>query len=500
MKKQPSAVAPLSTEFSFAVTTPENFINEKLSGFDHYMEDILSAWNAPGIGVGIVHNDKLVFTGGYGYRDYDNKGQISENTLFQIASNTKHFTAVAVGLLVCEGKIEWDKPVRNYIPDIKFFSAELDNNITIRDMLSHRSGIPGYDMVWINTDFSRKQITEKLKYLEPCMKPHEGFRYNNIMYGAAGYVIEVLSGKTWEDFIKEKILTPLGMTNTYFSINDMLKQSDYYVLYFPGQAGLCRVPYFEVPSSIASAGGIISNIKDLSKWVITLMNRGQFNGQQVIPEDVISETLKPAVCVDPVNSLDKGYFGLNGEHYGMGRSIALYRGHHISTHAGELPGIYSQVSFLLNNRVGVIVFTIGDHTYPLHDVITYNIYERLLGLDVTPWSAKILAEKASVKDTAAGISPGKLPAAKLLNPLKEYSGKYVNPAYGIINITYEETGLQFEFHKMNLPLNYYENERFNTARSELGIIFTVNFITNLYGIIDSLEVSLDERIVKFSRN
>ena len=178
-------------------------ISKKLKGFDEYMEKALKDWNTPGACVGIVVKDKLVFAKGYGYRDYGKKLPVTPNTLYQIASNTKLFTTVAAGLLVEDGKLDWDKPVKEFVPTIKFYNSDLDNSVTLRDMLAHRTGISRHDLIWYKSDFSRKDLFDRLKYLEPSQPIRTGFLYNNLMYVSAGYIIELKSGKTWEEFVQE---------------------------------------------------------------------------------------------------------------------------------------------------------------------------------------------------------------------------------------------------------------------------------------------------------
>src|SRR5438552_8028392 len=201
-------------------------VNQKLAGFDAFMEKTLKNWNAPGIGVGIVVGDKLVFVKGYGYRDYEKKLPVTAQTMFTIASNTKLFTAVAAGMLVEEGKLTWDRPIKESVPTIEFYDSYLNNTITLRDMLSHRTGITRHDSIWYKSDYSTKELCARLKYLEPKESPRQIFLYNNMMYAGAGYAIELRSGKPWAEFVRERILQPLGMTHTVFSISDMLKQPD----------------------------------------------------------------------------------------------------------------------------------------------------------------------------------------------------------------------------------------------------------------------------------
>jgi len=202
-------------------------VAEKLEGFDAYMAKTLKDWNAPGVGVGIVVNDKLVFAKGYGYRDYEKKLPFTPRTMSPIASNTKLFTAIAAGMLVEEGKLTWDKPVRDSVPTIRFYNDQLNNSVTLRDMLSHRTGITRHDTIWYKSDFSRKELFEKLVYMEPEQPMRETFLYNNLMFAAVGYLIELQSGKTWEQFVRERIFDPLQMNSTGYSIADMLKQPEF---------------------------------------------------------------------------------------------------------------------------------------------------------------------------------------------------------------------------------------------------------------------------------
>ncbi len=365
-------------------------INKRLKGFDLYMDKILKDWNIAGAGVGIVYKDQLVFAKGYGYREYEQKLPVTPKTLYQIASNTKLFTAISVGMLVDQGKLDWDKPVRNYIPSIEFYNNDLNNSVTIRDMLAHRTGISRHDLIWYKSDFSRKELYERLKYLEPSQPIRQGFLYNNLMYVSSGYIIELLSSKTWETFLQENILNPLEMKSTVFSVKEMEKNPDHGVPYNEKRDTtlLYRIPIYEDQQAVGPAGSIISNIEDMSNWLITLMNNGKFRNRQVIPERVVKATLEPTVALPNTGLDNKGYKEILNSFYGMGRFTASYRGHLLTSHGGDLPGFHSQISAMPNDSIGVIVFVIGDQGAPLYNIISYNIYERLLGTDLTPWSER----------------------------------------------------------------------------------------------------------------
>src|SRR5579871_2748932 len=194
---------------TFVARAQELDVNQKLAGFDEYMAKTLKDWNGPGIGVGIVVGDKLVFAKGYGYRDYEQKLPLTPGTVCPIASNIKLFTAIAAGMLVEEGKLTWDKPVRESVPTIRFFSDQLNNSVTLHDMLFHRKGITCHDTIWYKSDFTRQELFERVKYLEPQEPIRQSFLYNNLMFAAVGYMIELQSGKTWEQFVRERIFDPL---------------------------------------------------------------------------------------------------------------------------------------------------------------------------------------------------------------------------------------------------------------------------------------------------
>ena len=480
-------------------------ISGKLSDFDAYMVQVLKDWNTPGIGVGIVVNDKLVFAKGYGYRDYEKKLPFTPATLCQIASNSKLFTAVAAGMLVEEGKLTWDKPVRESVPTIQFYNDQLNDNVTLRDMLSHRTGVTRHDLIWFKSPFTRKELFEKLKYLEPQEPMRETFLYNNLMYAAAGNIIELKSGKTWEQFVREKIFAPLDMNTTTYTISDMTQHPDHGVAFREKRDSfeLYKIPYYEDTEGVAPAGAIISNIDELSHWLIALMNDGKYNGKQVLPANVLKATLQPAIGLPNTLGESQGFWELLNPAYGMGRQTAAYRGHLITYHGGDLPGFHSQVSFLPNDKIGVIVLVISDHSAPLYNIVSYDVYERLLGMDQTPWSQRRLQQRLAGKkaSTEARSKAGadRVPSTKPSHALADYAGDYENPAYGILKIALNSDTLQFGFHEFQFPMSHFHYDRFDTPDDEQYGKFSVNFRTNPQGDIDSAVISLDQAEVVFTR-
>ena len=469
-------------------------IAKKLQGFDAYMQQTIKDWNTPGMGVGIVVNDKLVFAKGYGYRDYDQKLPFTPTTFFQIASNTKLFTAVSAGMLVADGQLTWDSPVRQSVPTIQFYNDLLNDNVSLRDMLSHCTGVTRHDLIWFKSSFSREELFDKLRYLEPQQPMRETFLYNNLMFAGVGRVIELKSGKSWEEFVRARIFTPLDMTSTVYTIADMTRNPDHGVPYREKRDSfeLYKIPYYEDTQGIASAGGIISNVNDLSHWLIALMNDGKYNGKQVIPASVLQATLQPAIGLPNSMGQAFGFWELLNAAYGMGRETAAYRGHLITFHGGDLPGFHSQVSFMPNDRIGVIVCVIGDHAAPLYNAVSYNVYERLLGLDQTPWSQRMLQMRLANKkaETEARTKAGgdRVPNTHPSHALADYVGEYENPGYGIIKIGLKNDSLQFGFHEFQFPLTHFHYDRFDTPDDEEYGRFSVNFQTGPEGDVNAASI------------
>ncbi len=502
---RPLAVALALLISALTASAQEIDITKKLDGFDSYMAQILKDWNTPGIGVGIVVNDKLVFAKGYGYRDYEKKLPFTPTTLQQIASNSKLFTAVAAGMLVEEGKLTWDKPIRESVPTIQFYNDQLNNNVTLRDMLSHRSGVTRHDLIWFKSPFTRKELFDRLKYLEPQEPMRQTFLYNNLMFSAVGEIIELKSGQRWEQFVREKILSPLDMKTTTYGIDDMNKQPDHGVPFREKRDSfeLYKIPSYEDTEGVAPAGAIISNIDELSHWLIALMNDGKYNGKQVLSAKVLKETLQPAIGLPNTLGEALGFWELLNPAYGMGRQTVSYRGHLLTFHGGDLPGFHSQVSFMPNDKIGVIVLVISDHSAPLYNIVGYNIYERLLGMDQTPWSERQLkmrlANKKAGTEARAKAGGDRVPNTKPSHALPDYAAEYESPAYGIVKISQKSDALQFDFHDFHFPLSHFHYDRFDTPDDEQYGKFSVNFRTNPQGDVDNAVISLDQAEVIFTR-
>jgi hypothetical protein len=325
------------------------------------------------------------------------------------------------------------------------------------------------------------------------------------MFAAVGYLIELQSGQSWEQFVKHRIFDPLQMNSTAYSIADMLQRPEFGVGFTERRDSfeLYKIPYYEDISGVAPCGAIVSNIEDMSHWLIALMNHGQYKDKQVLPPEVLKATLQPAIALPNTALETRGWSEMLNMAYGMGRETASYRGHLITMHGGDLPGFHTQVSFMPQDRIGVIVFEIGNHSQPLYNIVSYNVYERLLGMDQTPWSERQLAirlkNKKAGTESRTKASEGRVPDTKPSHPLADYAGAYENPAYGVMTVGLKDNQLQFDFHKIKLSMTHFHYDRFDTPDDEIDGKWSVNFRTNPQGDIDQAAMSLDEAEAVFTR-
>ena len=491
---------------SVNVIAQEINIEKSLSGFDKYMSKVLTDWNEPGAGVAVIYKGELVLVKGYGYRDYGNKLPVTKNTLFQIASNTKLFTTVAAGMLVEEGVFNWDKPITESVPELEFYNDFLNNNVTLRDMLGHKTGISRHDMIWFQSDFSRKELFERIRYLEPSIPLRQDFIYNNLMYTAVGYSIELRTGKTWEEYVKENIFTPLEMNSTVFSITEMQKSNDHGVPYNEKRDTtlLYKIPLKEDGASVGPAGSIITSLDDLSHWVIALMNEGKYKNKEVIPESIIDETLKPGIAFRNSELEEKGYKERLNSTYGMARNIEIYKGNVLTKHGGAMPGFHSQVIMLPYDDIGIITFSIGDHGASLgNTIIGYNLVDRLLGLEQTDWNGRRLTDhikrKESGQKARSQVGFDHIEGTSPTHAIRDYVGVFTNEAYGDFRVIYKNDSLFFNFRNTTLPLTHYHYNRFDTTNDEDFGKWSINFSISPQGEVSAAVISIDEGQVTFNK-
>ena len=352
------AFAVISTLVGLALARPLLLADERsvgpakepLAGFDAFVNQALPAWEVPGLAMAVVKNGQVVLAQGYGFRDVDKKLPVTSRTLFAIGSCTKAFTTFVMGTLVDEGKLDWDKPLRTYIPELRLHDRVATELITPRDLVTHRSGLPRHDLVWYNATLSRKEIVDRLPYLEPTEAFRGKFQYNNLMYLTAGYLAERLTGQSWEEAVRARIFTPLGMTGSDFSVKDSQKAPDFATPYAERDDKVVAIPFRDI-SAIGPAGSINSNVEDMARWLIVQTHKGKIDGKQILSAAVLADIQTPHMTTGVPQERKE----IMPAGYALGWGVDDYRGHRRVHHGGAIDGFIASTTLFPDDDLGIVV-------------------------------------------------------------------------------------------------------------------------------------------------
>jgi CubicO group peptidase (beta-lactamase class C family) len=471
----------------------------QLKGFTEFIIKAMAEWKVPGMAIAIVKDGKVVLAEGFGLKDVKNNLKVTPQTVFAIGSSSKAFTATTMGILVDDGKVEWDKPVREYLPMFKLWDDFATEKMTPRDLLCHRSGLPRHEAMWYGSPFSRAEIFDRLRYLEP----NQGFRavwqYQNLMFLTAGHLVGVLSQSTWEEFTRKRLFEPLGMMSSSFSIEDMKKAPDHSLPYGEKKDKVEEIPYRNI-DTIGPAGSINSNVVDMANWVQLNMNKGKFAGKPVVSEASMTQIQSPQMVVrDPIFLLLSNFPELYYPSYGLGWFLTSYRGHTVLHHGGNIDGFSAMVSFMPRDNIGLVILTNLNGTL-LPYAVMFNIYDRLLGLDQKPWSPRFKeiidkmkaegekAKKEADKDRQLNTKP--------THPIDDYAGDYAHPAYGTVSVTKEGDGLKAKYNGKDFILSHYHYDVFDLKdpQEPEGGGVKVTFGLDIKGNVMSAAVQLEPTV------
>lgn len=501
MKKLlPISLLLLFSVFAFA---QKNKIqpDKRLAGLDTALEKLLKDWKAAGFAVAIVEKNKVIYSKGFGYRDYAAKKPVTPNTLFAIGSCTKAFTSSLLGMLEKDGKLSLDKKATGYLPALHFFNSDMDEKITIRDMMTHRTGLPRHDYSWyLFPTASRDSLLQRIQYQEPNAGIRETWQYNNFMFLTQGMIAEKLSGKSWEENIKEKIFTPLGMSRSNLSIKDMEKDGDASLGYdLKEDSSIKKLDYFNI-DGMGPAGSINSSVTEMANWVITWINNGKFNGKEVLPESYMRQAISAQMAMGGALP-DKEQPDIYFSNYGLAWFLSSYRGHYRVEHGGNIDGFSASTSFFPADSIGIIVLT-NQNASAVPSVLRNMIADRMLKLKYKNWSndRKIAIAKSAlqVKEAEKNKTPNRVPGTQPAHPLADYKGVFNNPGYGDIEIYSKNDSLFARTSKDSMWLRHYHYDVFEVKgfdkedgldTSSGGTV--LNFRTSDDGKIGSLSITLE---------
>lgn len=417
---------------------PAAIAGSPLEGLDAYVEKALADWQIPGLSIAVVKNDSTALAKGYGVRDIRKSEPVDAHTLFAIASNSKAFTAAALGMLVQEGKISWDDPVLKYLPEFQLYDPEATRKITVRDLLCHRSGLAtwGGDWAWWGSIYSRDEALRSIRYQKPVYDFRTGYGYSNQMFLVAGEVILSVTGQSWDDFIAERFFRPLGMNRSNTSVKTLEKMENVATPHLMVEGRLLPVAYLNVDNAGAAAG-INSSVSDLAQWLRLQLAHGAFNEEQLLDSAVIEETRKPHT-LRQISAANRKFnpfthFSL----YGLGWDLSDYRGRLIVSHTGGLDGMFSYTGFMPEENLGVAVLT-NREDHSLMQALALHVYDAYLGADLQDWSARYLERNRGREQREREARERQL-AARVANTqsshsLQHYAGSYHNDIYGAAKI------------------------------------------------------------------
>ena len=482
-------IALLLVKFCFA---QPSFITDSL---DSYIQRGITHAQIPGLAIAVIKDGKVVIMKGYGVREVGKSDPVDENTLFMIASNSKLFTGTSLANLEAEKKISLEDKVTKYMPSFRVYDENVSSMITIRDLLSHHLGTKTFqgDFTFWNSNLSRPEIINRVKLLKPTRQFRKDYGYCNSCFLTAGEIIPIVTGMSWEKYIEENILKPLGMTNTYALTKGMEKRKNIAIPYTNSFGPLTRLPFDNI-DNLAPAGSIVSNVKDVSKWLMMQLDSGRYEGKQIIPWSAIQRTRD----VNTVLSSRKGAAPTHFRGYGLGIGINDYNGRMIYSHTGGADGFVTSTCFVPEERLAITVLTNNDNQ-GFFEILSLQILDAYLGMPYVNREARSYADlQAEAKRTQADIQ-------KLKDRVKntppdqslDFTGTYANELYGDLTIAKlpgNKLQMKFQHHDLTGRLEYMDNNEFMTTYDPIAYgIFASKFkVEN--GKVKSVEIKVNDFI------
>ena len=421
-----------------------------LGQLDAYVARAVRDWQVPGLAIAVVKDDSVVFAKGYGLREMGRPGAVDGRTRFAIGSTTKAMTALALGLLVDEGRVRWDDPVITYLPGFRLADPYATRELTVRDLLTHRAGLGNADLLWMGADYGSDEILRRIGTLPLEYSMRSGFIYQNVMYAVAGEVVRAASGMPWDAFVRERIFTPLGMTGTELSLAAVEGKANVATPHAEID-GAMRVIANRPVDPVAPAGSVWSSVDDMSKWMRFVLDSGRAGGKRLVSDSTFRQLLTPQTVAPldmyPTMTLVQPHFFT----YGLGWFLHDYRGEAVAMHTGSIDGMSAIIGLLPDRRLGVYVLANSDHA-ELRHALMYRVFDLYAGTGGTPprdWSTELrtlygerrdrglAAQKERERRRATDTRPSL--------PLERYAGIYTDSTYGDVIVTARRDTLHLVF-------------------------------------------------------
>jgi len=457
-----------------------------LAALDRYIAAAARDWNIPGLAVAVVRNDSLVFAKGYGVLEVGKPASVNEHTRFAIGSTTKAMTSAALAMLVDEGKLRWDDRVIDYVPDFRLYDPYATRELTIRDLLTHRSGLGSTDLLWAfsGNDYSQTEMIRRLRYVHPASSFRSQWDYQNVVYAIGGFIVERVSGMPWATFVQNRIFAPLGMTESIPLVSALAGKTNVAAPHAEIHDTLRVVP-IRSTDGVAAAGSVWSSVSDMSKWMRFMLDSGRVGTTRLISAASFNEIIAPQIRAPmqqyPALSLARPNF----LSYGFGWFIQDYHGHTAWMHTGSIDGMSALIGLLPTQRVGVYVLANADHA-ELRHALMYKVFDLYTGAPDRDWSADLKSLFAAAHGKAQAASqPASQPHPSL--PVEKYAGNYVDSTYGTVEVTSTNAVLHARFGKADLgDLDHVDYDTFRTRETPAQQeSFTLSFVPDGRGNIGS---------------
>jgi CubicO group peptidase (beta-lactamase class C family) len=434
---------------SVAVRAQGKYNGKNIGEFDQYVEKVRKEWNVPGLSITVVRDNQVIFKKGYGVKELGKSEPVDTQTLFACASTTKAMTVALLGMLVDEGKIDWDDKVYKYLPELQFPDPFVSREMTIRDLLIHNSGIGGTDYLTGIMSISANEMFKRIALVRPSYSFRAGFEYQNIMYSAAGRIIERLTGKLWSEVMQERLFKPLGMTLTVpkrkFATTTNITKPHYNV------NDTIRVIDYGGDSEIGSAGAVWSNADDMSKWVISMIDSSKYRGGRLLSPATWSEIFKPQNFFPLDEYPTMQLLKPNWMTYGLGWYQHDYKGHKVNFHTGSLSGLTAITGHIPDQKLGVFIFGNYDHAEVRH-VLMYKTFDWFALGETRDWNKEFKELYDGIasngKKRRAEFEANRIVGTSPSSALTAYAGRYQSTLYGEAVVTVEGENLRFEVNKV----------------------------------------------------
>ena len=441
--------------------------------FDAYVQQGMRDWQVPGLSIAVVRTDSVGFLKGYGVRSLGAAGAVDPQTLFGIMSTTKAMTAMAMAMLVDEGRLRWDDPVTKWLPAFQTADPLVTRDLRVVDLLTHNTGLPGADMLWVRGDLEEAEVLRRVRGLSPTYPLRGGFVYHNVMYGVAGAVIAQASGLSWADFLHQRLFTPLGMTRTFATraavaaAHDPNVSSAHYRI-----RDTVRVIADESVDRVPAAGAVWSSATDMGRWMRFLLDSSRVDGRRLVSDTAFRRLFQPQSFVSaeefyPTARLTNPHWTT----YGLGWFQQDYRGEMVQMHTGSLDGRTAIIGLIPDRRVGVYVFGNLDHA-ELRHALLWKTFDILLGAPERDWSRDLLAlygaRRARADSARRVVESARVTGTTPSLPLERYAGRYDHPVWGDIEISATGGALGLRAGTNPMTAGPLEHWHYDTFRAVLG--------------------------------